>query len=130
MDLVTVERESGLKFRIGLRDHEITTDMSVDEGGEDAGCNPVELMSAALGGCLAIMVQRYCNERGFTDGDVGVSLTAEMADNPKRIKGFVVDVELPADVPEREREKLRTAVQQFPVPATLREAPDVMVEFT
>ena len=130
MDLVTVERESGLKFRIGLRDHRITTDMAVDEGGGDAGCNPVELMSAALGGCLAIMVQRYCNERGFTDGDVGVSLTAEMADNPKRIKGFVVDVELPADVPEREREKLKAVVRQFPVPATLREAPDVMVEFT
>lgn len=129
MDLVTVERESGLKFRIGLRDHQITTDMSVAEGGEDAGCNPVELMSAALGGCLAIMVQRYCDERGFVDGDVGVSLTAELAENPKRIASFVVDVELPADVPEKERERLVAVVQQFPVPATLREAPEVFVEF-
>ncbi|MFO7892699.1 MAG: OsmC family protein [Longimicrobiales bacterium] len=130
MDLVTVERESGLKFTIGLRDHQITTDMSVDEGGADAGCNPVELMAASLGGCLAIMVQRYCTERGYTDGDVGVSLTAELADNPKRVTGFVVDVELPEDVPESEREKLKQVVRQFPVPATLREAPDVMVEFT
>ena len=130
MDLVTVERKSGLTFTIGLRDHHITTDMSVDDGGQDAGCNPVELMSAALGGCLAIMVQRYCIERGFTDGDVGVSLTAEMAEHPKRIARFVADVELPADVPESERKKLVSIARQLPVPATLRDAPDVMVEFT
>ncbi len=130
MDLVTVTRERGMKFRIALRDHQITTDMSVADGGEDGGCTPVELMAASVGACLAVMVQRYCDERGFTDGDVSVSLVAELVDHPNRVKSFVVDVELPADVPEREREKLKTVVRQLPVPATLREAPDVMVEFT
>lgn len=130
MDLVTVERESGLEFTIGLRDHRITTDMSVEEGGADAGCNPVELMAVALGGCLGIMVQRYCTEHGYTDGDVGVSLTAELAEDPKRVSSFVVDVELPEDVPDEAREELEGLARQFPVPATLRDAPEVLVEFT
>lgn len=129
MDLITVTRESGLEFTIHLRDHDITTDLSVDEGGSDAGCNPVELMGAALGGCLAIMVQRYCTEHGYTDGDVGISLTAELATDPNRVAGFVVDVELPADVPEAGRKELEERAQQFPVPATLRTAPRVAVEF-
>ena len=129
MDLITVTRESGLEFTINLRDHDITVDMSANEGGHDAGCNPVELLGAALGGCLAIMVQRYCITRGYDEGDVGVSLTAEMAENPKRVAGFVVDVELPADVPAEERRKLELVAQQFPVPATLRSTPRMEMAF-
>jgi putative redox protein len=129
MDLITVTRESGLEFTIHLRDHDITTDMSEPEGGHDAGCNPVELLGAALGGCLAIMVQRYCDEHGYTDGDVGVSLTAELAEDPKRVVGFVVDVELPADVPAEARQELETLAPQFPVPATLKGAPRVEMAF-
>lgn len=130
MDLVTVTRERGLEFSIRLRDHLITTDMSVEEGGADAGMNPVELLAASLGACLGIMTQRYCTERGYTDGDVGVSLTAELATDPKRIVNFVVDLELPADMPVSERETFEDVVLQFPVPATMSDAPGVMVEFT
>lgn len=129
MDLITVTRESGLEFTIRLRDHGLTTDLSVDEGGCDAGCNPVELMGAALGGCLAIMVQRYCTEHGYTDGDVGVSLTAEMAEDPTRVAGFVVDVELPADVPDEARREIEGMARQFPVPATLQSAPRMEMAF-
>lgn len=130
MELITVTRERGLEFLIRLRDHRITTDMSVAEGGTDAGLNPVELLAASLGGCLAIMTQRYCTERGYTDGDVGVSLTAELAEAPKRISSFVVDVELPADVPEAERAKLEKILLRFPVPATLGTGPGVLVELS
>ncbi len=129
MDLITVERERGLEFTIRLRGHRITTDMSEEEGGRDAGYNPVELLAAALGGCLGIMVQRYCTEHGYA-GDVGVSLTAELATDPKRVASFVVDVELPEDAPEAARDELRGMACQFPVPATLQDRPDVTIEFT
>lgn len=129
MDLVTVTRQSGLAFTIGLRDHRLTTDMSAAEGGSDAGMNPVEMLAAALGGCLAIMAQKYCTERGYTDGDVGVSLTAELVQDPKRVSSFVVDLELPADVPEAAREELRGLARQFPVPATFRDGPRVELDF-
>ena len=42
MDLITVTRKQGLEFAVGLRDHELTTDMAPAEGGHDAGVNPVE----------------------------------------------------------------------------------------
>ncbi len=128
MDLITVDRTDGLEFRIRLRGHDITTDMSGDEGGRDAGCNPVELLGAALGGCLAIMVQQFCNARGH-DGDVGVNLTLQMADDPKRVAAFVADIELPDGVPEEQREQLGSLVSRFPVPATLSSPPELAVEF-
>ncbi len=128
MDLITVTREEGLKFSVQLRGHVVTTDMSVDEGGEDGGPSPVEYLGVASGACLATMVQAYCDTRGYTDGDVSVSLTLEMVDNPNRVRAIVLDVELPKDVPEGDREKLKTMASRMPVPATLRDGPRVDIE--
>lgn len=127
MSLITVTRRNGLEFGIRLRGHELTTDMAPEEGGTDAGMNPVELLGAALGGCLGIMVQRYCDDHGF-HGDVAVSLTMEMAADPKRAAGFVADVELPASVTDEAREEIRTLLRQFPVPATFAGRPEVAIE--
>jgi len=129
MDLITVTREAGLEFTIRLRDHELTTDMSEAEGGRDAGLNPVELLGAALGGCLGIMVQKYCDEHGYSDGEVGVSLTMQLVEDPKRVAALVVDVELPEGIPEEARQELRDLVTQFPVPATLQDPPEIEIDF-
>jgi putative redox protein len=123
MDLITVTRDEDLRFSIHIRDHVMTTDMSVAEGGKDGGPSPVEILGASMGACLATMVQAYCDTRGYTDGDVGVSLTVELVDNPNRVGGFVADVELPRDVPEKDKEKLKKLALRLPVPATLRGEP-------
>ena len=82
----------------------------------------------ASGACLATMVQAYCDARGYTDGDVSVSLTLEMVENPNRVGAIVLDVELPKDVPEGDREKLKKMALRMPVPATLRDGPRVDIE--
>ncbi len=128
MDLITVTREEGLKFKIKVRDHVFTTDMGVDEGGSDGGPSPVEILGCAAGACLATMVQAFCDARGYDDGDVGVSLTLELVENPNRVAGLVLDVELPRDVPEADKEKLKKMALRMPVPATLRAEPRVDIE--
>jgi len=128
VDLITVTREEGLRFSIRLRNHRLTTDMSVAEGGEDGGPSPVEFLGIASGACLATMVQAYCSARGYTDGDVAVSLTMEMIENPNRVGTFVLDVELPKDVPEGDKEKLKKMALRMPVPATLTRTPGVDIE--
>jgi uncharacterized OsmC-like protein len=90
----------------------------------------VELLAGSLGACIAMMLQSYCDRHGYTDGDVGVSLTVEMADSPKRGGGLVVDVELPADVPEDKREVIRRLADLCPVHETLRHPPRMDIEIT
>ncbi len=108
MDLITVTREEGLRFSVQhpgpCDDHG-----HVREGGWNGRRPGARRVSWARlsGACLATMVQAYCDARGYTDGDVSVSLTLEMVDNPNRVGGFVLDVELPKDVPEEDREKLK-----------------------
>jgi putative redox protein len=130
MDLITVTRKTGLEFSIRVRDHVITTDMSVAEGGRDAGANPVELLACSVGSCIATMVQGYCTDHGYTGGDVGVSMTLELATDPKRIAALVVDLELPEGMPEGAKEEVRRLVEAFPVPETLRHPPRLDIDIT
>ena len=119
MDLITVTRRAGLEFTVRLRGHALTSDMSPAEGGRDAGPSPVELLACSVGSCLATMTQMWCDQHGYGDGDVGASLTFELAADPKRIAAVVVDLELPRSVPEDGRAEVRRLVECFPVPATL-----------
>jgi putative redox protein len=127
MDLISVTRRSGLEFRVGVRGHEVTADMSAKDGGEDAGPSPVELTAGALGACVAMMAQGYCNRHGY-EGDVEVSLTLELADSPKRIGAIVVDVEVPGSVPEEKKDVIRQMAAKCPIHETFRNPPRVDIE--
>jgi putative redox protein len=130
VDLITINRREGLAFDIRVRHHEVTSDMSPGDGGTDAGLAPVELLAGSLGACIAMMVQQYCQRHGYTDGQTSVSLTLEMADSPKRVAGFVVDVELPKGVPEDRKEVIRRMAERCPVHATLCNPPRVDIDIT
>ncbi len=127
MDLITVTREGGLEFKIRVRGHEVTSDMSEKEGGRDRGPSPAELLAASLGACVAMMVQGYCQGHGY-GGDVGVSLTVELADAPKRIAAIVVDVELPDGFPEDKRDVVRRVAERCPIHETLSNPPRVDID--
>ena len=128
MDLINIARKGGLEFKIQVRDHSVTNDMSEKDGGQDAGPSPVELLAGSLGSCIAMMVQTYCNRHGYTDGDVGVSLTLELADSPKRVGGIVVDVELPDGIPEDKKDAIRRMAEKCPVHETLRNPPRIDID--
>jgi putative redox protein len=128
MDLITVTREAGLEFNVRVRGHEFRSDMSVSDGGRDAAPSPAELLAGSLGACVAMMVQSYCDTHGYTDGEVEVSLTLELADNPKRVGAVVIDVELPEDVPEDKREVVKRVAERCTIHATLDNAPRVDIE--
>jgi uncharacterized OsmC-like protein len=130
MDLIDVTRKAATEFSIRVRGHEVGSDLSEKDGGRDQGPSPVELLAGSLGVCIAMMVQGYCDRHGYTDGDVGVSLTLELADTPKRVGGIVVDVELPKDVPEDKKDVIRRIAARCPVHETLRNPPRLDVEIT
>ena len=127
MDLITVTRKDGLEFGIRVRGHEVASDLSEADGGRDRGPSPAELLAGSLGACIAMMVQGYCQRHGY-DGDVGVSLTMELADGPKRIGRIVVDLELPDGVPEDKIEVIKRVAQRCPIHETLKNPPSLDIE--
>ena len=128
MDLITVSHRTGSEFAIRVRGHEVLSDMSIKDGGRDAGPSPVELFAGALGACIAMTTQRYCQSHGYGDGEVGVSLTLELADSPKRIGRIVVDLEVPKGVPEEKREAIHRVAQRCPLHETLKAPLEMDIE--
>jgi putative redox protein len=129
MDLITVTRKERRAFDVRVRRHVVTSDMAPGDGGQDAGFAPVELLAGSLGACIAIMVQSYCDTHGYTDGEVAVSMTLELADDPKRIAAIVADVELPQGVPEDRMAAVRRVAEQCVIHHTLAHPPRLDVEF-
>ena len=128
MSLISITRKAGLEFEIQVRAHQVSTDFSVDDGGEDKGPSPSEMLVGSLGACIAIMVQRYCDRHGYTDGEVSASLTYELADDPKRVGAITVDLEIPKDVPEAKYDAIRRVADACPIHGTLTNPPDVDLE--
>jgi uncharacterized OsmC-like protein len=128
LDLISISHKGGQKFHIRVRGHDVPSDMSEKDGGQDGGPSPVELLAGSLGACIAMMTQRYCDRHGYKKGEVGVSMTIELADEPKRIGRVVVDLEIPEDVPEDRRAAILRMAKACPVHATLKDPPEMDIE--
>ena len=61
----TVTHLGGRRFASQIRTHTVVTDQSVRAGGEDSAPSPLELVSAALGSCIAVYVHQFCESRGL-----------------------------------------------------------------
>ena len=107
-----------LKHEIEIGGHHITADEPEDAGGTDAGPNPQELLAASLASCTAITMEMYAQRKGWDIGEVVVDVTYEPAQRGSPTK-FQMDVQLPKELPEEQREKLMTIAAKCPVHRTL-----------
>ena len=128
MSLVTIAHEEGLRVTATVRNHKLVLDMPPDEGGADGGPAPVELLTAALGACMAMHVAKYCQtaklpHRGFT-----IDLDFQLAHDPLRVWALTVDISLPANFPDQRKEAVKRAALQCTVRNTLKESTTVDVD--
>ena len=128
MDLISVTARPAGAVSVQVRGHEWTCDHSRTEGGADAGPSPAELLVAAYGACVGLLVGDYCRRLGYADGAVRVSLTHEMAGEPRRIAAIVADLEVPRDLPPAKRAAVRRLAEACPIHATLRQAVRIDLE--
>lgn len=113
-------RRSGgtLKHQVEAGSHTLTADEPEDQGGTDTGPNPQELLAAALASCSAITMEMYAKRKGWDVGEVVVNVDYEPAQRGSPTK-FVMDVQLPKELPEDQRQKLMQIVTRCPVHRTL-----------
>jgi putative redox protein len=111
----SARRENGtLKHAVEMRDHTLVADEPKDEGGEDAGPSPQELLAASLASCTAITMEMYANRKGWEVGDVAVHVDYEPAQRGSPTR-FRMRVDFPKEVPEEQRERLMQIGAKCPV---------------
>ena len=115
----TARRENGsLRHSVKMRDHTLVADEPKDEGGDDSGPSPQELLAASLASCTAITMEMYAKRKGWDVGDIVVDVDYEPAQRGSPTR-FTMDFQLSKELPEDQREKLMQIAAKCPVHRTL-----------
>jgi putative redox protein len=111
----TARRENGrLKHDVEIRDHRVVADEPRDNGGDDSGPSPQELLAASLASCTAITMELYARRKGWEVGEVVVDVRYEAAQRGSPTR-FSMEVRLPKELPEEQRERLMQIAAKCPV---------------
>lgn len=109
---------SGLRHELEMRRHRLTADEPENQGGDDAGPNPQELLAASLASCTAITIEMYARRKSWDIGEVAVDVEYEPAQRGSPTR-FAMKVRLPKELPEEQRAKLMQIAAKCPVHRTL-----------
>ncbi len=109
----------GEKFAIRIRSHEIFVDQTLNSGGEDTAPTPIELLGAALGSCIAYYVRQFLRTRHLPTGGLRVAVVQNKATNPTRVEEFLVNVLLPAEIPDSYLPVIQRVIYACPAHNTL-----------
>ncbi len=107
-----------LEQHVAVREHRLTADEPTDEGGDDAGPSPQELLAASLASCTAVTMEMYAVRKGWDVGEVVVEVDYEPAQRGSPTR-FTMEVQLPKELPEEQRERLLQIAAKCPVHRTL-----------
>jgi putative redox protein len=114
----TTTRAGTFRQTVKIRDHALTVDEPADQGGEDTGPSPQELLAASLATCTAITMEMYAQRKGWDVGDVEVCCDYTPAERgcPTR---FNLVMRFPDHLSDETVERLRVIAAKCPVHRTL-----------
>lgn len=124
---VKVEQIEGVRFAIQTRNHTIVSDQPQDNGGDDMGMTPPELLLASLGACAAFYAAEYLRTRKLAQNGVAVSVNAEKLKGPARVGNFQIRVNSPVNLTSEQCEAMLRSVEHCLVKNTLLNPPQIEV---
>ncbi len=107
-----------LKQDVTIRSHNVQADEPKEHGGEDSAPSPQELLAASLASCTAITMEMYAGRKGWDVGEIAVKVDYEPAQRGSPTR-FSMQVQLPKELPEDQRERLLQIAAKCPVHRTL-----------
>lgn len=126
MSTISVRHESGDRFRIEIRGHDIVVDQP---GSGDTGPTPTELFVASLVSCAAFYARRFLARHGTSDGELIVSGDFAWADDHSRVTAVAIRVETPRPIPADLHAPLARVVERCTVHESMTKGVDVSWEF-
>lgn len=127
MSSMTVRHLDGDRFTIGVRDHLITVDQPLADGGADTAATPTELFVASLASCVAFYARRYLIRHALPTA--GFALTAEytIGSRPAWVTDIRLDIQVPDGVPAERFGGLLAVASHCTVHNSLTDPPAVTV---
>lgn len=114
-----------VQFEAETRGHKIVCDQPLDNGGADEGMTPPEFLLASLATCAGFYAAQYLNSRKLPSAGLRVKVTAEKVLNPARLDQFVLIIETPAELSEKDSEGVRRSAEKCLVKNTMLMPPSI-----
>ena len=89
----------------------IIADEPADNGGQNAGFAPFELLAAALAACTSITIRMYADRKGWPLADVNVEVGLEQSTGT----AFSVKIALKGGLTQEQRQRLLHIAKSCPV---------------
>ena len=122
--VVTLPGGRRVDARVGA--HTVHTDQPVDNGGEDSAPSPFALFLASLATCAGIFVQGFCAKRGIPFEGIRLVQRPEYGEDGA-LRAVALDIQLPADFPEKYRSAVVQVVEQCSVKKAIHAQPEFRV---
>ena len=103
---------------VKVRKHRLTADEPEDQGGQDEGPSPQELLAASLASCTAITMEMYAKRKGWNVDGLEVDVDYTPAERGALTR-FELVMRMPAHLSEEQVERLRVIAAKCPVHRTL-----------
>ena len=103
---------------VDVREHHVSIDEPVDQGGDDSAPSPQEMLAASLASCTAVTMEMYAERKGWDLGYVEVECSYTPAERgcPTR---FEIVLRLPEDASDEQVERLKIIAAKCPIHRTL-----------
>ncbi|OYO27846.1 OsmC family protein [Janthinobacterium sp. PC23-8] len=109
------DQSQPMRHIVHVRDHILSADASVAEGGGDSGPSPHDLYDAALSACKALTVLWYAKHKGIALDNVEVSTERDASEERKGVYRLAVSLHLSGDLSDAQREELLEVAAKCPV---------------
>ena len=114
----TARQLENLRHDVKVRRHTITSDEPKDQGGEDSGPSPQELLAASLASCTAITMEMYAKRKGWNVDGLAVECDYLPAERGT-VTRFELIMKMPAHLSDEQVRKLQVIAAKCPVHRTL-----------
>lgn len=101
----------------------IGTDQPAASGGTDTAPAPFDLFLASLATCAGLYVLGFCQARGLATDEIGLRQHVSYDAESHLPRHVLLEVQLPADFPDRYRSAILRAVEHCKVKQTITAQP-------
>jgi putative redox protein len=102
--------------QLAIGQHFLLADTSLENGGDDLGPDPHELLDAALASCTALTLTLYARRKGMKLAGIEVEVDHDESDGVYRMRR---EVRLTGELSAEERTRLLEIANRCPVHRTL-----------
>lgn len=124
--LKVIPRE-GVSLEVQVRNHRLTVDQPVEDGGKNAGIAPLEMFVGSLGACIGYFAVRFCLRHKIPHEGLEVAMEWDYAENPHRIGRITTDVKLPKGWNPEMNERFLKVIGGCTVHHSITVAPEITI---